>query len=156
VVGWGSYLGYLPETEQRAFANSRQTLVSGLAMENLQKLKQLSPTGASGFGALSYPELLVLQDSIAKLDTASDPASVNAALAIIEEKLLKVKQAAVRSFTDDAAWFQQNKGLAPFSAREVQPPVNDFTDDFLKKREQINTPSPSGSSGNAVKWNNLK
>lgn len=156
VVGWGSYLGYLPETEQRAFANNRQTLVSGLAMENLQKLKQLSPTGASGFGALSYPELLVLQDSIAKLDNASDPASVNAALAIIEEKLQKVKEAAVRSFAADSAWFQQNKGLAPFSSREVQPPINDFTDDFLKKRDLINAPAPTPGGGNSVKWGDLK
>lgn len=124
VVGWGSYLGYLPETDQKAFSNLRQTLVSGLALENLQKLKSISPTGASGFGALSEGELRVLQDSIAKLDQAADPQTVNTMLGVIQEKLQKVKDAAVRSYADDAQWFRSNRDLAPRSYRTPLDPQN--------------------------------
>jgi hypothetical protein len=143
VAGFGSYLRFLPETDAKAFANSRQALVSGLAMENLQHLKSISPTGASGFGALSESELRVLQDSIVRLDVETDPATVNKMLGIIEEKLNKVKQAAVRDFQRDASWVENAKGIAPLTWQPPVAPVNDFTNDFLNKRKQLAPAAPA-------------
>lgn len=154
VVGWGSYLGYFPETDQRTFADMKQSLISGLAMENIQQLKALSPTGATGFGALSEQELRVLQDSIAKLDQASDPATVRQMLDVVYSKLDKVNQAAVRSYADDVQWFRSNKDLAPRSFREPLEPQN-IGDSYRKNRNLID-PSPSTSRNpGSVKWGDL-
>lgn len=146
VAGLGSVLRWIPETDAKAFANSRQALVSGLAMENLQHLKSISPTGASGFGALSESELRVLQDSIVRLDVETDPKTIQQMLGIIEEKLSKVKQAAVRDFHRDYSWVENAKGIAPLSYQPPIEPINDFTDEFLKKRNQL-APSAAPASG---------
>lgn len=43
-------------------------LKSNLSLEKLMQLKSMSPTGASGFGALTAPELKILTDNVALLD----------------------------------------------------------------------------------------
>lgn len=44
------------------------TLKSVISLDKLMEMKKASPTGASGFGALSAPELQLLVDSVAALD----------------------------------------------------------------------------------------
>lgn len=44
------------------------TLKSVISLDKLTEMKRSSPTGASGFGALSAPELQLLVDSVAALD----------------------------------------------------------------------------------------
>jgi hypothetical protein len=48
------------------------TLKSVISLDKLMELKKASPTGASGFGALSAPELKLLTDSVAALDVELD------------------------------------------------------------------------------------
>lgn len=44
------------------------TLKSVISLDKLMEMKKASPTGASGFGALSAPELALLTDSVTALD----------------------------------------------------------------------------------------
>lgn len=48
-------------------------LQSNAALNSMLELKRLSPTGSTGFGALSAPELKVLQNQFASLDPFTDP-----------------------------------------------------------------------------------
>jgi hypothetical protein len=108
----------------------------------MAKLKQLSATGATGLGSTSWNEIQILQDNIAKLDTASDPATVMRALDQIETVLTKLEKGATESYVQDAMWLEHHKQYAPRSYREPKKPVNPITGTFTETRDAIGSPPP--------------
>jgi hypothetical protein len=62
--------GYLPGKSAPidTIAADYSTITSNLAMDKLMQLKAASPTGASGFGALSEKELMIISDYASRLD----------------------------------------------------------------------------------------
>lgn len=75
-TGWMSYLDQIPATDARTMTNLVETIQSRVAMDQMMNLKAASPTGSTGFGALSQKELSVLQDYLGKIDTKAKPAVV--------------------------------------------------------------------------------
>lgn len=60
-----------PGTTQADAFNAHKSLVSQVALRTMDRLKQQSATGATGFGALSEKELKILENSIGNLRLSS-------------------------------------------------------------------------------------
>jgi len=61
-------LGQLPETLARQLNSKLDIIKSKNALETISRMKSQSRTGATGFGALSAPELDIIQKNITDLD----------------------------------------------------------------------------------------
>lgn len=61
------------------------TIDSTQVLQAMTRLKELSPTGSTGFGALSAPELELLKSSVARLDPNMDQATFMANLETAEK-----------------------------------------------------------------------
>ena len=71
----GEALKYIKSDWNPAYLNQEalDSIKSRLGLDTLIRMKSLSPSGASGFGALSGPELQLLQDRIASLELGMGP-----------------------------------------------------------------------------------
>jgi len=83
----GDLVGMIPHTKTRDATNALETIKNQVLLATLSKLKALSATGASGFGALSNQEGRILQNSIANLETAQSHDAIVANLKTIRETL---------------------------------------------------------------------
>lgn len=72
-AGIGALTSFVPGTPAKNLADTIDTIKSNLTLTNLAQLKANSPTGASGFGALSDTEGRTLATSVASLDTGQSP-----------------------------------------------------------------------------------
>lgn len=85
----------LPEAlgagQSKTLASYIDTLKSVLTVENLKQLKELSATGASGFGQLSDREGEILASTIAKLDASMSEPVLRENLAIVGKLLNKMR-----------------------------------------------------------------
>lgn len=141
----GTVFKYLPETDAKTWATEAQSLKSGLAMQSLQHLKTLSPTGASGFGALSEGELRVIQDHIARVEQSADPVAIKQSLTIIRDTLQAMQDKAKSSYVRDIDWMDKNKKYAPDLYENPKPLEStqsreSAADTFQKNRESITEP----------------
>jgi hypothetical protein len=85
----GDLLGMIPHTATKDAGNALETVKNQVLLTTLGKLKALSATGASGFGALSNQEGNILKNSIANLETAQSHAAIVHNLKIIRGTLQK-------------------------------------------------------------------
>lgn len=83
----GDVLGHIPHTQTRDAQNALETVKNQVLLTTLGKLKALSATGASGFGALSNQEGKILQNSIANLETAQTHDAIVHNLQVIRHTL---------------------------------------------------------------------
>jgi hypothetical protein len=83
----GDLLGHIPHTQTRDAQNALETVKNQVLLTTLGKLKALSATGASGFGALSNQEGKILQNSIANLETAQTHDAIVHNLRVIQQTL---------------------------------------------------------------------
>jgi len=67
-TGWDSLFAWVPNTDAKATAGLVTALKSEQGLGELEKLKSMSPTGASGMGATNAQEVEMLQGRIRKLD----------------------------------------------------------------------------------------
>lgn len=67
-VGWEGLLANLPATDARRLRNMLDTLRSNLAFDRLQQMRDDSKTGGA-LGAVSAPELNLLESAVSKLDS---------------------------------------------------------------------------------------
>ncbi len=63
-----------------------RTIVNQVAMSYLQRLKAASPSGATGFGALSDGERMMLESMLAAMDTAQSPAQLIEQLSMLKQR----------------------------------------------------------------------
>lgn len=68
-----------------------RTVASRITLDTLAKLKQSSPTGASGLGSLTEQEGALLRDSISSLNQEQSPAKLLESLANVERHYRNVK-----------------------------------------------------------------
>lgn len=82
-------MGMVPFTD----ANRLKTLLQGIAEKTgfkaLLEAKSSSATGASGFGALSAPELKLLQNAYANLEQTQDPQVLRSNLMVVRDLMAK-------------------------------------------------------------------
>jgi hypothetical protein len=90
---WSKIKGFIPGTDRQALEGWVDSLKSQLGYQNLMAAKASSPTGASGFGALSEGELKLITNIAGNLDLNS--ADFPKQLATVERFLQKAQATAV-------------------------------------------------------------
>lgn len=83
----GDALSMIPHTKTRDASAALETVKNQVLLTTLTKLKALSATGASGFGALSNQEGNILKNSIANLETAQSHEAIVSNLNTIRQTL---------------------------------------------------------------------
>jgi hypothetical protein len=83
----GDLLGMIPHTQTKDAGNALETVKNQVLLTTLGKLKALSATGASGFGALSNSEGNILKNSIANIETAQSHEAIVHNLDVIRQTL---------------------------------------------------------------------
>lgn len=104
---FGSLLKNVPGTDAKALEVALKNIKANLGVDQLQQMRQVSKTGASGFGALSDRELDVITTSIANLDQAQRPEDLIAALD--------------RVTTHYNNWLKLQQGINPYKQGENAP-----------------------------------
>ena len=89
---WGAAIAKMPGTDRQALDGWVDSLKGQLGYQSLMAAKASSPTGASGFGALSEGELKLLSGLAANLDTNSKDFPKQ--LAAVEHYLQKTQSTA--------------------------------------------------------------
>lgn len=103
-AGYNSLLSSIPETQANALRARLDKVKSNIALETLKELKDHSPTGASGFGALSEGELRVITDRLGKLDQSMTADELQKVLMDIDQSILRVNQ-------NQQKWLQSSRGF---------------------------------------------
>jgi hypothetical protein len=83
---------YVPTFDARKQKAMVESLQSNLAMNKLMELKRNSTTGASGLGALNQAELIMLQDSLGKLDPAAGDEAFKRQLDLVKKHYTRFRQ----------------------------------------------------------------
>ena len=73
VAGLGGMLKGVPITEAYELGALLESIRGGVALREMQELKRTSPTGSTGFGPMSIPELNLLLTSLGSLDQLRQP-----------------------------------------------------------------------------------
>lgn len=91
----GAMQGGVPGSAAYSLRKDIGTIDSTQVLQAMTRLKELSPTGSTGFGALSAPELELLKSSVARLDPNMDQetfmANLNAAKKVYANMLLRIE-----------------------------------------------------------------
>ena len=122
--GAGKLASFVAGTPAYALKQDIITLSSKIALDAMAKLKELSATGSTGFGALSAPELELLQKSIASLEQAQDPKTLLA-------NFQRVREHYTNMANDYRRWGTRMHGLewaspaGPPPAPQAMPPIPD-------------------------------
>jgi hypothetical protein len=112
----GNIAAALPiSSEAKDFQIGLNAFKGRIALNTIQALKAASPTGATGFGALSEGELKVLQDSFGALDRAQSYDEVRRVLADIQKVAQRQSQQTERRYQTEFG-----RRAAP-SQRAIEP-----------------------------------
>lgn len=90
VVGAKSGAGWIPGTDAASAITRIDRLKSLMDLDVIAQMKAQSKTGATGFGAMSAPELKILEDAAARLNRSQSEAAFTEELARLKEKLQRV------------------------------------------------------------------
>jgi hypothetical protein len=103
---------YVPTFDARKQKAMVESLQSNLAMNKLMELKRNSTTGASGLGALNQAELIMLQDSLGKLDPAAGDEAFKRQLDLVKKHYTRFRQT-LMGITPQIDW--ENKEYSKFT-----------------------------------------
>lgn len=91
----GAVQGSIPGRPAYSLREDLGTIDATQVLQAMTRLKELSPTGSTGFGALSAPELKLLQSSVARLDPNMDQetfmSNLDTARKVYSDMLLRIK-----------------------------------------------------------------
>jgi len=92
----GTWQQYNPLARQGRvdLESSLNTIKANLTFDKLNELKAASPTGASGLGALSNQEGILLASTVAALSPDMSPGELEASFKIIDDLVAKMNQSA--------------------------------------------------------------
>lgn len=122
-TGWlGARLGSIEGTPAYSLRKDLGTVDATQVLQAMTRLKELSPTGSTGFGALSAPELELLKSSVARLDPNMD-----------QETFLANLDQAEKVYKDMLARIQGSSKPAPKAAPKAAPKRPADIDALMKK-----------------------
>ncbi len=101
-TGAGGMLANLPMTEARALRNDLDTIRANIGFEELQAMRDASPTGGA-LGQVSEMENRLLQSVRAALDQLDRGENLAANLQIIRDSVIKIRQLKEGQLTEDRA-----------------------------------------------------
>jgi len=105
LASWAKSAPMLPPNE---WMNMRDVIVSRLATDKMSELKALSPSGSTGFGALSERELDLLQSQLGSLSQERSPEKIKEQITEIMGLLSKSKKTMSRARDKQVSWYNRN------------------------------------------------
>ena len=118
----GAIAEFNPSSAAYAQRSDLKTIIARTVTETLADLKAQSKTGATGFGALSAPELEIIQAAITDLD----PKSRNFDANLLELKERWEKAMAKLRAAEEEFQASQGKRAAPATDGKERPPLSAF------------------------------
>lgn len=134
-AGFASLLDVIPGTPQADLAAQIQTIISNLGIDELQAMREASPTGGA-LGAISDKESEILQTTIANLRNSQSPTQLKRNLQHLK-KVLNARQTRLQKAFD-----RDLKRIGPEAAKRLSaqrytpiPPrnVQDLSDEELQR-----------------------
>lgn len=117
-TGYGGLLSNLPTTDARTLKNVIEGIKSRISFDELQKMRNASPTGGA-LGSIAVRELELLESSFGKIDQLEDVASLVQTLNTVKESSARLKDALKESeamqSSDPMVKALLEKGLKPGS-----------------------------------------
>jgi len=107
-TGISSYTKEFPMTPAMTWDQKKEVILSRLAVDKMAELKALSPTGSTGFGALSERELDVLQKQLGSLEQAQGPTEVKSQIDQILKLLEKSGNKFKKARKEEIQWHNRN------------------------------------------------
>jgi len=107
-VGFAALMKDVPAFPSMTWAEKKQTIVSRLALGKMMELKAASPTGATGFGALSERELNVLETELGSLKQAQNEKDIKIQIKKIQRLLATSVRKTKKRRSDEGAWYNRN------------------------------------------------
>lgn len=115
VAGFGATLSHVPESRARDLSNILQTIKANLGFEELQSMRDSSPTGGA-LGQVTERELAFLQAIQGTIDQAASPESL--------VQVLKEIKAARQEFARQRAEIMSGAAAPQDSQPQAQPQTN--------------------------------
>jgi len=125
-TGFMSWLKGVPTSDVKAWDNLKTTVLSRLGLEKLLQMKASSPTGASGFGALSAKELDLLVSHMGKLDQESDPIEIKRIIGSIMKQLDGAKGRMEKKRNMQLKFYRRNRHHLPESMRISETAIEGY------------------------------
>jgi hypothetical protein len=79
-AGWGGLLADLPEGPAKSLRNKIDVIKGNLGFDELRRMREASPSGASGLGSLTEKELAYLQGVETRIDQLESPQDLRTVL----------------------------------------------------------------------------
>ena len=95
-TGWGALLASAPNSDARSLANKLNSIKDNIALKTMQQLKEASPTGTTGFGAMNIPELELTKNKFGTADQADNPEALLGDLRRIAEALYRGRETSAK------------------------------------------------------------
>lgn len=127
---FGSMLRNIPGTQAYDANALTTTIRSNLAFDQLQAMREASPTGGA-LGAVSAPELALLESNLASLDLAQSPERVMASLDNIEQEYTRLLRKAYAT-SDSPSGLDEIFGGRPSFITESGAITSDMSDEELQ------------------------
>lgn len=149
----GDILEWVPgnwdSKQVRKYLNNIQ---SEITIGKMKELKELSPTGATGFGSISLPELVMLQNSLTTLDKSSSPENFREQVkdTILMFQMMRAKANGDWSEDHERAWrarYDQFWGKYG-RPKEDWNKLLDLSDEERKKYGMVDPEEPKPASEN--------
>lgn len=105
---WTTLVSNVPGTEQYDFAKQVDTIMSKIGFDRLRQMREISPNGSSGLGALNVKEFDALQNSLANLKISQSYSQFLDNLDIVQKNYDRV----IASLEQDKRDFSSSGGSA--------------------------------------------
>jgi hypothetical protein len=98
---WTALVSNIPGTPSADFAAQIDTVISKIGFDRLREMRESSPNGSSGLGALNVKEFDALQNSLANLKKSQGYEQFQSNLAIVQKNYDRV----ITSLEQDKRFF---------------------------------------------------
>lgn len=134
-TGFASLANQIPHLGPKGWLEAKDVIVSRLAVDKMAELKALSPTGSTGFGALSQKELETLQKQLGSLEQSQSPRDIQKNITQILRLLSKSEAKFGKVQADEIKWYNKNRlpNMEEYKAESPGPKaISDMTDDEIR------------------------
>ena len=118
-AGVGSYLQNIPTTDANVWKNLKDSIIARNVVGTMKEMKAQSPTGATGFGALSERELNLLETLQRSLNQAQSPAAIKNNIIKMNSHLEQINARIERDRKKYQAW-NEGRGSGTTQRRQTQ------------------------------------
>jgi hypothetical protein len=104
---------WMPESDARDWENQMDTVNAQTVIDTMKELKSLSPSGATGFGAVNIAELQAMMNRWGKIDQFGSDERIKEVIEVRKEIMLNIMNALQKAYREEAQWYEKNQPRAP-------------------------------------------